>query len=496
MDPDLTEKQFIFEQVCQCYSQCLTLNKDKYILNKEADICNKIDVGTMTSQTANELIDRPLKYFTKKRYIKKMGSNQQFKYYITVDNTVVKFTWENVKAIKNTEIAELFWLFRKLVVDSLLKSIITNKEVKVYSVGSTNISSDYDITLYSNDNNIIGYIIKEFQTQFQKRFGEDSSIVFDTNVYGKAYIIFECYKSCSEYIPIDLKKCKGQKEQFFYIKSLNDNTGMKEGGFKGDLKHTQVVWGLIKYLKNLRTSFGESIYNKYFDFLNSKIKNRILNIAHESLIFLNNTVKTYSESIRDETRIKHIYDENNYNVLFFTTDHISSINFYGEETYFTRGAFLDTVVNDQMCKEDNIKLYEEDYIASILENAGFFFLHNDKTKYLKRVKKSLLLLTNINSEYSSLLKSIYYHELSNVTNENYDYCNWIDINDFNLLKCEKYEMFQVLFKLIYRIMSIYIKSLDENIKFPFYDIFVKEPIKSNRSKRLGAAQSLDMLNSI
>jgi hypothetical protein len=481
-DPDLTEKKIIFESVCQCYNQCLTMDEGKYKINKEAKICNKIDTTSVTSQSASDLIQRAINYLIERRYIKPMGDAKQFKYYITLDNTVVKFTWENVKAIKNKEIAELFWLFRKLVVDSLLKSIILNKEVKVYSVGSARITSDYDITLYSNDYNTITDIIKKFQTQFITLFGEDSSIVFDTNVYGKAYIIFECDDCSNEYTKIDLTKCTGQKEQFFYIKSLNDNPGTEDGS-KGALKHTQVVWGLIKYLKDLRTFFGESIYNKYFDFLKNKIKNNILDIAHESLIYLNNTTKSYTASIEDEERIKKIYHDNNYNSLFFTNDNISLINFYGVETYFTRGAFLDTVVNSQMCKEEYgnkvIKLYEEDYVASILENAGFFFLHNDKTKYLQRFKQSLVLLSKLDSNYAALLESIYYNELNNVTNEKYDYCKWVDTDDFNILKCEKYEMFQVILKLIYRIIYIYIKNLKTDIEFPFYTIFVNNP-QSNR----------------
>jgi hypothetical protein len=504
------QKVKIFKEVCQCYSQCLKFENDDYKLNQEASICNKIIIDNNTNiNNLSDLINKTMAFLIKNNYIKAIGDTDKHKYYITLNGTTEKFNWENIKNLKdkNKPEAELFWLVRKLIVDNLLKIIINEhkkndtiitianddtllltkdefNDIKIYSVGSTDITSDYDITLYSNNNYITGIIIEEFQTKFMKIFGEHSSIVFDTNIYGKAYIIFDCDQGCQiNYNKIDLSKCSKQKESFYYINSLNDNTGLINNGKRGEYKYNQVIWGLIKYLRDLRDNFGENIYNKYFNFVKKNVNNNnLLDITQETLIYLRNTNITYTDLIENEDVHRKDYKLNNFNSLLFTNDYISLINFYGEETYFTRGAFLDTVVNSQMCKTSTpvIKLDKEDYIASILENAGFFFLHNDKTKYLKRVKNSLILLINNNKEYEYLLKSIYFHDLFNVTSENYDYCNWIDNDDFNLLKCEKFDMFQVVFKIIYRLLKTYFDNI-EFIDFPFHTLYIKEQLAQLRS---------------
>lgn len=506
------QKVKIYKEICQCYSQCLKFEDSDYKLSKEASVCNKITIDDNSNTTnLSDLINNTIRFLVKNNYIKAIGDIDNHKYYITLNDRTVKLNWENIKNLKdkNKPECELFWLVRKLIVDSMLKMIINNhkknetyytsadgndvlitpdefNDLKIYSVGSTDITSDYDITLFSNNNYIISIIIEEFQTKFMKIFGEHSSIVFDTNIYGKAYIIFDCNERCEiNYLPIDSSKCSNQKESFYYIKSLNNNKGLINNGISGEYRYNQVVWGLIKYLRDLRNSFGESIYNKYFNFLQKNLdNNNILDITQETLIYLRNTNISYTYLIENEDTHRKDYKLNNFNSLLFTNDYISIINFYGEETYFTRGAFLDTVINSQMCKaqEPVIELYKEDYIASILENAGFFFLHNDKTKYLKRVKNSLILLIKNNKEYEYLLKSIYFHDLSNVTSDNYDYCNWIDNDDFNLLKCEKYDMFQVVFKIIYRLLKTYFNDI-EFINFPFHTIYIKDQLAQLRSPK-------------
>ena len=493
----IDEKVRIYNEVCQCYNQCLKFENSKYKISKEADICNKISLDNLPStEYFNKLIYRSIKFLINNKLIKAIGNKENHKYYITINGTTVKFNWENIKNLKNKKEAELFWLFRKLVIDSLLKICINeNKndsenesdfnDVKIYSVGSTELTSDYDITLYSNNNHIIGIIIEDFQNRFIKIFGEHSSIVFDTNIYGKAYIIFDCDNKCNiNYDIIDLNKCKNQKETFYYIKSLNTNNSLNNSNIIGQYKYNQVIWGLIKYLRNLRSSMGESIYNKYFNFLKHNVNNNneILTITQETLIYLLNTNANYTDLIENEDNHEQDYKKNNFNSLLFTNDYISLINFYGEETYFTRGAFLDIVVNSQICNSSSkpITLYEEDYIASILENAGFFLLHNDKTKYLKRVKNSIILLSNINKDYTFLVKSIYFHDMSNITSDNYDYCDWIDNDDFNLLKCEKYNMFQVIFKIIYRLLKIYFNTITFK-DFPFHTIYIKNQLAELRS---------------
>lgn len=483
------EKLFIYKQVCQCYNQCLKFNDNEFHINHQSNICNKIIVSNSNPDHFVNLVNKSLDFLIKNNYIKLIGRNN---YYITLNDTV-RFTWDNIKHIndKDIKVKELFWLFRKLVVDSLLQfcvnyynkknTFISSDDVniiikpdefnktRIYSVGSSSITSDYDITLYNNNNYVLTLIIEKFEKIFIKLFGNHSSIIFDTNIYGKSYIIFD--NNSPDYTKIN--NCSNQKEIFYYLNSLNLSSGLITSDKPlGNYKYTQVIWALIKFMNNLHDSLGESIYNQYISFLKRKINHKIIDIAQETLIYLLNLDTSYTCLIKKEEYNKKVYTSFNFNSLLFLNDYISFINFFGQETYFTRGAFLFTVVNNQMCNSDSplIDLFEEDYIASILENSGFFFLHNDKIKYLTRIKNSFISLNQNYTKYNSLINSIYFNNIINVTFNDYKYCDWIDNNDFDLLKCEKYDIFQSILKLIYRLLKIYINKCDFT-DFPFYTIY-------------------------
>lgn len=72
-------------------------------------------------------------------------------------------------------------------------------------------------------------------------------------------------------------------------------------------------------------------------------------------------------------------------------DMLSFGNFYGNETYFTRGAFVDVVFSQQTCKGkgNKVKIDDNDYIDSFLDNFGDFIAHHFKPKYKKRMLNTL-----------------------------------------------------------------------------------------------------------
>ena len=137
--------------------------------------------------------------------------------------------------------------------------------------------------------------------------------------------------------------------------------------------------------------------------------------AHDILIFLRNrdsSIVNYNNLFKMENIFKKKYIEslsdlmeNSDIELLALHDYISIINFYGTETYFTRGAFIDIVINKQMCNNDNfvpLELTQIDYITSILENAGFFFTHSNKLKYINSVYNTLLILIEFHSHVNFL----------------------------------------------------------------------------------------------
>ena len=450
----------VYNYFCQCYNQCIGLDST---FQSKQEICTEIiiDSDVKDSGYYDRLINNALNYFVDKGLLYKSG----IKYYIMLrDNTKLKLTWENIKILDVDEDRKMFWLLRKMIVDSIIKKLLkqnnlSRDDIQVYSVGSAKLTSDYDITLYGST----GYkvkIIKTFQKIFKKYFGEDSSIVFDTNIYGKAYITFDN----REYTGYVTEAVCGQK--FYY---LNENPS----------QDSQLMWGLIKYLRDLRDSFGEHIYNDLMKFMQTKLPSfRVLNYANKTLIYLRNkdpNQVNYTSLFKKEDGFINSYGDDK---LLGIHDFISVINFYGTETYFTRGAFMDTVVNTQMCSNKiEIQLTEVDYLTSILENAGFFFIHHNKTKYVVRVLNTVKLLmkkyshyTRIQSKLDKLQDLLDTLETKTIKNSkveiDYDskFCHdWAnpDDDEVDIFKCHKYELFNIIMNLIFGLLKIY------NVHHPF-----------------------------
>jgi hypothetical protein len=465
----------VYNYFCQCYNQCIGLDNN---FQSKQEICTEIIIDSDVDDSSyyDRLINNALNYFVDEKLLYKSG----IKYYIVLpDNTRLKLTWENIKILDTENDRKMFWLLRKMIVDSILKKLLkqnnlSRNDIQVYSVGSAKLTSDYDITLYGNTVYKVK-IIKSFQKIFKKYFGEDSSIVFDTNIYGKAYITFD-NREYSGYIT---DATCGQK--FYY---LNENPS----------QDSQLMWGLIKYLRDLRDSFGEHIYNDLVTFMQTKLPSfKVLNYASKTLIYLRNkdpNQVNYTSLFKKEQSFIDSYGSD---TLLGIHDFISVINFYGTETYFTRGAFMDTVVNAQMCSNKiEIPLTEVDYLTSILENAGFFFLHHNKTKYVVRVLNTVKVLMKYYPKYTliqskldklqSLLDKLETKTIKNSKVEiDYDgkYCHdWAnpEEDEVDILKCHKYELFNIIMNLVFGLLKMY------HIQHPFMSrltFYQKYVIKSS-----------------
>lgn len=471
-----TFKQYIYENICQCPEQCLPDNYEiKSQTNcKEIIAFKNVDDINFFDNKITEVLD----YFKISNILLKIGN----KYYIVINENKLKLSWNNIKSLTDVSLQKLLWLLRKCIVDLILKKIIFNLQLdkkenfKIFSVGSNTLSSDYDITLYG-DRIDKGAVITLFEKEFKKIFYEDSSIVFDTNIYGKSFISFEKDELSTEFTCND-------NQTIFILKQASENS--------------QLVWALIKYFQDIRNGLEDNMFTSMVNFLIKNINIPHIIIAYETRIYLNNKdqelinySKLFSEKF--ETGFLNEYSKN---ILLGTSDYTSLVNFYGSETYFTRGAFLDIVVNKQMC-QNSIELQDIDYISSILENSGFFFLHNNKTKYFIRVVNTLDLLIKNNSKYKRLQYLDDYEQILKIFNNiktidekgnvSYDkkYCQWIDETTFDLLKCEKYTIINLLLKINYEILKIFSyfynsitkKNINERETFQFYYKFVKSDTK-------------------
>lgn len=463
--------KYVYKFICQCKNQCINDNVDK----KEQTTCSQIMVPKESIYKFNinkydlinyysMLIRNAIQHFSNEEKILQKYSN---KYYINdVARGTLKLTWENMKLLKEFNTKESLWLFRKLIVDTLLKKLIVKHnlydKVQIYSVGSTNITSDYDVTLYG-DNKEKMYIIKEFQKEFINIFHEHSSIVFDTNIYGKAYISFE-----PEYPDLSTQASCGNMS--FY--TLNESPSPA----------STILWGLVKFFGDIEPSLGEKRFNEYIKFMYRYAKMSLVEKSYMTLTYLRNRntdIINYVELFKDEQEFVGSYKKK----LLGIHDYISLINFYGVETYYTRGAFIDTVVNRQMCKKTTVQLHPADLVASILENCGFFFAHPYKTKYFVRFMDTFKSLVEIIPKMSDIERKDYFQSMiklqtkfqtkveDKIVYDDSKYCKWINNDSFSLMDCDQYTIMDSVMHFVCDLLKEIGEDLS-NDEVPFFDNFV------------------------
>ena len=83
------------------------------------------------------------------------------------------------------------------------------------------------------------------------------------------------------------------------------------------------------------------------------------------------------------------------------------MSFMSSETYYTRGAFIDVVINQQTCNGvNNINLDENEYLDSYIENLVDYVKHDRKEKYLFRMNNAASHLHHINIDNNDLHKQM------------------------------------------------------------------------------------------
>ena len=368
-------------------------------------------------------IRRPSQIF-KETFTKKTG----FVYYLYNGNV---FNWQNCSELADPR----FWYFRKAIVDLVIKAGL-RPGARVFSVGSTKLTSHYDLTVYANPKDTME-IIESFNQQIQSIFNNTSSIIFDTNLYGKGFIEFTEQKG--------YKKLQCGPSKFYYIPDSK-------------LFHnSQVIWTLVKLIQCSSSALGSTLSGKVYMQLGGSLD--LLEAARSRLQFLQQRVVTYEQLLGLENDFVSFYKQNERPLAL--TDYISMVNFYGTETYYTRGAFMDTVVKTQMCKGKGVKLDPVDILCSVIENAAFFFTHNEKEKYLVRVEKGLSKMAVLCPELIYLCESYskFLLEITKLNNNSGKICSHIE--NLSVAKCERYSVYQVLLKVVNKLLVWYSDQRDQ-----------------------------------
>jgi hypothetical protein len=298
------------------------------------------------------------------------------KSYLLSKNTLL--TWDNIKN-QSVQIKQILFDFRKKIVDTLIKDIfdsfpeclVNNNKCISNASGSVGpeatLDSDYDLTIAGHYQ--VSIMIQIFNSVIEKVFKASPSEVFDTNLYGYSFLIPPNSTSKNRLI--------------WEI----DQIGKYSCLFSNEIKsYEQDEWAYLRlfsfcYKHNHPIRFLNEKINKFFiDGLfkmqpTKKANNYILQMKEfENLINTNTDLQTNKMNNKELELVKKQ-----------VIDSLSNMNYYGDETYFTQGAFIHVVgTMFYYRKEQNYKkvlLFKSYYlIHSMIENLAYFIHAFEKKK--------------------------------------------------------------------------------------------------------------------
>jgi hypothetical protein len=379
--------KYVYNTHCTCKEACYAYKDVQFSdIKRDSENCNLIYVSGRQDYMAS--VRNIIALFQHIGLLYKTND----KFYL--GDKKFRLSWENIKRSVDDDRA-MFWLFRKAIVDCIIKSILEKlgeqANMEVYSVGSVKLDSDYDITLYGSPVYIV-FIIDEFQSIIKSLFHQDSSTLFDTNVYGTSFINFDN-------VPKTGYKQYVCGKKFNYLVET------------ADITQSQFTWALVQYFKTLVRIYSREITDiLWHDLVQESVIKKHLLAATDIYDILENSDMDYKSIILSLQSSTNDYD------------YISMANFYSHDSYYSRGAFMDVVVNSQMCKQKGkgVTLSLDDYIQSIIENLSFFMVHPMAIKYVDRAAHSLVNILELDSSSQFLEASIELAALKNRFGKNQD----------------------------------------------------------------------------
>jgi hypothetical protein len=274
-------------------------------------------------------------------------------------------------------------MLRYDIVNTLLKFIFNNfpdckKDEKLIcefkesgsSGNMATLDSDYDLTL--NGHFKISTIIRLFNSIFEKEFGFSSAYIFDTNLYGYSFILPE------NIIDGDIRWSKLLQTKHYGI-----NTDEEKN-------INQDKWAILRLISFLNNDGLITINNdKLLEYFS---KNNITDMDNKK-----KQEKYLEEMLKFEELMSSSEKTGNDNKLELI-ESLSNMNYYGDETYFTQGAFLHVVGLMYLSEADNKNsiLKKSHLIHSMIENLAYF-IHSIKKgiiyaiKYFHRFINALIL---------------------------------------------------------------------------------------------------------
>lgn len=152
------------------------------------------------------------------------------------------------------------------------------------------------------------------------------------------------------------------------------------------------------------------LWDDVFD-VNDKTKNAVQKINSryeedlpESSDVFNHDRSVYTTNEYHELPFELVRLQDNYEDIM---NFISIFNYFGQETYYTRGAFMHVVMSMQTCKNNKFTdIDASGYLDSFIENLADFILHHGKQKYAKRMLSALDKLQSNDVQLNELCSNV------------------------------------------------------------------------------------------
>lgn len=304
------------------------------------------------------MIPTPISHEILVKFIKNNGIIFKNDNYYFKGNTPL--TWTDAK--KNKPFLKKFNALRKEYVDTLLEEIMEylkcKPECHAVSTGSTNLDSDYDITIYNRDTS---KIIEEFNNIFLRTFKKESSEIFDTNLYGTSFFHTNDYNNY-DFIRKDNKSSCMPTSFIYYLNTHSNVLDVRQ----------QRIWAFIKVFMHINSikNVTDKKNVKKLIYCISDVK--LLKDSEFKYKKLKNNKSTYIKELKKYNKLKNEFESKLSKEIILAVnlkEQTSITNFYAKETYFTQGA-VNHVVGKLQSKYTNLTLSRNEYLNSMIENLG------------------------------------------------------------------------------------------------------------------------------
>ena len=408
---------------------------------KEVKTC----ISTATNdQNTKECIEK----YGKKFIVAKINSNNHLKchivkgiehYHIVNKDTATsgvceiqpastdpEFNWSNYKEYFGDDKKSIIYAFRTELVNELIQFIFdnyppcTDSICKFVPSGSTGpdatLNSDYDLTLSGNYK--ISVIIQMFNSIFEHEFGKTSSEIFDTNLYGYSFLINKAAVGKNKlWSPILKSKLDGLQGLI-----ISQNKSIKQDKWAYLRLKTFYENEQNTDLREILQKVTHNLYDDFYEKNNiNEMKAKGPNGKQSNYLIQMKLFENQMENQMEKTDLSTKSNKNKDKMKMINT--LSNMNYFGDETYFTQGAFIH-VVGLMYLKtetdENKQELFSKKYylLHSMVENFAYFihtfYGHNNNIIYAIKY-------------FDRFINALYWLEKNNKILELNNFTEWIKL---------------------------------------------------------------------